>query len=318
MTALALFVPVGLAAALLAAGLGLAVYSRRVARRVRAGFPPAGTITEVPGGAIHWIGRGGGPPVVLIHGLSGNLHNFTYALVDRLSADFRVIALDRPGCGHSRRDSDAGAELAEQARMIADFLEAEGVERPVIAGHSLGGAVGLALALDHPRRVGALALLAPLARAIDEPAPLFRPLDIASPALRRLVSETVAVPAAIRGGEAALAAVFAPEPAPEDFGERGGGLLGLRPQAFYAASTDLLAAERGMPLIDSRYGEIACPVGVLYGEADRVLEAESHIARLDSQIPRLVVERIPGAGHMPIVTRVEETAAFIRGMAGRV
>ena len=54
--------------------LGLFVFSRRMAAKVEAGMPPAGRFTNVEGGRIHWLSKGEGRPVVMIHGLSGNLH----------------------------------------------------------------------------------------------------------------------------------------------------------------------------------------------------------------------------------------------------
>jgi len=293
----------------------LAVFTLRIAAKVRAGFPPTGQFTDVPGGRIHWVEAGKGRPLVFIHGLSGNLANFTYALTGALADEFRVIALDRPGSGHSERGSHALASLWPQADQIAAFLEAEKIEDPVIAGHSLGGAISLALAIRHPERVGALALLAPLARTIEDAPPPFAAMNIASPSLRWLVSRTLAPPLGVRSGPKTLSAVFAPETPPADFGVKGGGLLGLRPDAFYAASSDLRASLE-MDAVRARYGEIRCPAGVLYGMEDAVLETEAHLAALQAGIPHIHIERLQGVGHMPIVTQVDATAAFIRRFSG--
>jgi len=297
--------------------LGLFLFSRRMAAKVEAGMPPAGQFTDVKGGRIHWLSKGEGRPVVMIHGLSGNLHNFTYATARPLAADYRVIAVDRPGCGYSTRDRDDLARIPEQARMIAEFLEKEGIEKPLIVGHSLGGAVALTLAVNHPERVGGLALVSPLVEPQDEAPPMFRSIDISSPLIRRLIAETIAVPMAIRRGAKTLALVFAPDRPPADFGVKGGGLLSLRPDAFYATSTDLHAVPMDLPGIAPRYGEISVPAGVLYGAQDRVLDAQTHLDALQAALPEIEIVTLPETGHMPLAAAPEETESFIRRMADR-
>ncbi|MEA1942021.1 MAG: alpha/beta fold hydrolase [Pseudomonadota bacterium] len=302
-------------AALVALGLLIAWrFSATVAKKAAAAIPPRGHFTEVPGGRIHWVEQGEGPPLVLIHGLAGNLHNFGYVM-DRLAADYRVIAVDRPGCGWSERDGDGQARIPEQARMIADMLEKEGIEPAVLVGHSLGGAVSLTMALNHPERVRALALISALVRAPSQPAEAFAGIDIANPSVRRFVANTLAVPMSIRNGDKTLAFVFGPDAPPADFRTRGGGLLGLRPDAFYAAATDLQAVARDMDAITARIGEIALPVGLFYGTDDRILSAADQIAVLRQALPQADIETMEDRGHMPLVIEPDRIDAFVRRIA---
>ena len=92
-------------ALLAAALLALVLRTRALAAQAERQVPQLGEIVPVPGGAIHVVEMGpeDAPPLVLIHGLSGQLQHFTYALAGLLAGEFRVIALDRPGCGYSRR-----------------------------------------------------------------------------------------------------------------------------------------------------------------------------------------------------------------------
>lgn len=302
-------------AALVALGLVIAWrFSATVAKKAAAAIPPRGHFTEVPGGRIHWVEKGEGPPLVLIHGLAGNLHNFGYVM-DRLAADYRVIAVDRPGCGWSERDGDNEARIPEQARMIAAMLEKEGIEPAVLVGHSLGGAVSLTMALNHPGRVRALALISALVRAPSRPAEAFAGIDIANPSVRRFVANTLAVPMSIRNGEKTLAFVFGPDAPPADFRTRGGGLLGLRPDAFYAAATDLQAVAQDMDAITARIGEIGVPVGLFYGMDDRILPAADQIAVLRQALPRADIETMEDRGHMPLVIEPDRIDAFVRRIA---
>lgn len=296
---------------------GLVAYSARSARRAEALVPMAGRRVAVPGGAVHVVeaGAADAPAIVLIHGLSGQLQHFTYAMVEDLAREFRVIALDRPGCGYSERDTDEQAALAAQARMIRAALDDLGVERPVLVGHSLGGAVALAMALETPERAAALALIAPLTHAPDETPAMFRGLEVHTPVMRRVIGHTLAVPLARRTAAQVLAAVFAPDPVPEDFLIRAGGALGLRPRAFVAASADLVAANRDIGPLSARYGALALPRGVLFGSADAVLSPERHGAPMAAH--GFEVETLQERGHMLPITAPEACTAFVRHIAAQ-
>ncbi len=100
-----------LIAALIVAGLAL--FAANTARKVEAAVPPCGQFIEIDGQRLHYVDTGGkGPAIVMIHGLGGTLWNYTYALVDKLSGEFRVIAVDRPGAGYSTRADGTPANLA--------------------------------------------------------------------------------------------------------------------------------------------------------------------------------------------------------------
>lgn len=298
--------------------LGFAGFTAMVAGKVSKAMKPAGAFQEVAGGRLHFVEKGEGPTLLLIHGLGGNLHNFGYAMLDRLAQRYHVVAVDRPGCGHSQRDSDDMARLPNQAAMIADFVRRRGLEKPLVVGHSLGGAISLRMAIDYPELIGGLAMLAPLT-AVQESAPaVFNGLHAPNPAVRGLIANTFAVPASIRNGAAVVGTIFAPEPAPEDFRTRGGGLLSLRPAAFYAASTDMHAVPLDIGAQQDHYTQIQLPMGMLYGDDDAVLVADKHIEAIQSVQPGLHLVRMSGVGHMPLVTQPDACERFIDEMAQRV
>ena len=93
--------------------------------------------------------------LVLLHGWGMNLRIWD-ELAHSLGRRFRVIAIDRPGSGYSQRAPGASARLAAQGDLIAKFISALGLERPLVVGHSLGGAIALALRIvgdtQRPRR----------------------------------------------------------------------------------------------------------------------------------------------------------------------
>jgi pimeloyl-ACP methyl ester carboxylesterase len=293
---------------------GLVLFAAFITRSIEKAVPPLGQFIDVDGARIHYLDRGRGPTIVLIHGLTGQMRNFTYALGGLLMDEFRVIAIDRPGCGYSKRAPGASARLAAQGDLIAKFIRALGLERPLVVGHSLGGAIALALALDHPECVGGLALVAPLTHAPERVPKPFRALEIQSGWWRRIVAWTIAAPVAIRRGQETLAIVFGPDKPPADFPTKGGGLLTLRPTSFIGASEDLNGLPVELPKMVERYSSLKLPIVILFGKDDGILNYESNGAAMQKKVPGLTLELVSG-GHMLPITAPKQTAEFIKATA---
>ncbi|WP_170328534.1 alpha/beta fold hydrolase [Ruegeria arenilitoris] len=295
--------------------VGMYLWTRKLTADGQKRVPQLGDIIPVNGGSIHYVERGdpSKQTLVMIHGLTGQLQHFTYALVDLLADDYHVIAVDRPGCGYSTRDKADLGRLPEQGRMIQEFLDAKGITDAILVGHSLGGAVSLAMALDHPEKIKALALLAPLTQKLSSTPQVFKPLEIRTEWLRSLIGHTLAVPLAAKTAPHTLDVVFAPDPAPADFLDRAGGALGLRPSAFVTGSQDVVGLEASLEAQMARYGDLTVPGGILYGAQDAILRPRTQgdpMAQFG-----LSNERIDGAGHMILITAPETCAAFIRRIA---
>jgi pimeloyl-ACP methyl ester carboxylesterase len=300
-------------AAVLLLVAALAGFTAHTARRVERALPPAGRFIEIGGARIHYVEQGEGPALLLIHGLGGHARTFTHSLVDRLARHHRVVVMERPGSGHSTRPRGASAGPLSQARTVADFIRALGLDRPLLVGHSLGGAVALATALEYPELVRGLALVAPLTHVEQVPPAVFAPYAIGSPVLRWLVAWTVATPGTILRRRAALDALFGPDAVPRDYALAGGGLLGLRPRGFVSASADMVAVNDDMPGLTERYAALRVPVGVLYGSGDRILDPCVHGEGMRSRVAGLRLEMIEG-GHMIPLTAPDRVAAFIRAV----
>lgn len=115
--------------------------------------------TQVGGRTMRYlkIGEGGDTPVVLIHGFGGDLNGWMFNHAD-LAAGRTVWALDLPGHGESGKALDSGS-LDELAQSVTGFLDAQGIERAHLVGHSLGGAVAMTVADAAPQRVASLTLI---------------------------------------------------------------------------------------------------------------------------------------------------------------
>lgn len=306
-----------LAAGVLAAGaLALAAQTRRLSRDAERRVPPDGLFIALPRARLHYRDIGSGPPVVLVHGLGGQMRNFTYALAERLAPHHRLLIIDRPDAGYSTWTGSTDHSLAAHADVVADFIAALELDRPLLVGHSLGGAIGLAVGIAHPDSVSGLALLAPLTQPDSPVSAVHKGLFIRPVWLRKLIAHTLAAPLARRNRAAIGQAVFAPETAPEDFDERGGGALTARPGAFFAASSEVIALNAELTAMRGRYGALRLPVGILYGREDQILPASLHGEEAALQIPDCELTLIAG-GHMIPVTAPDTVADWIRRQAGR-
>lgn len=301
--------------AILATLSALTLFTYFMRRYVEAAVPPLGRFLQVGATRLHIVDRGAGPPLVLVHGLGAQLRNFTYALVDRLEPHFRVICIDRPGCGYSTRPAHVSASLFGQAETIAELIESLGLDKPIIVGHSLGGAVALALVLNHPAVVGGVALIAPLTRVQNTIPEVFRNLVIHSKLLRTVIAWTLAVPMSLATGTKVLASVFRPDAVPADFSTAAGGLLAARPGQFLAACADLSSVNDDLAAMEQRYASIRVPVGILFGRHDEILSHEQHGIAMQSRINGLSLTLVDG-GHMLPLTAPQQTAQWLSEFAG--
>ena len=295
--------------------VGLVLFAAFSNKKAEQLLPPVGSFAKLGSTRLHYIDQGQGPAIVMIHGLAGNLQNFTYGVAAPLAQKHRVICVDRPGCGYSNRSSSADASLEAQADTIVSLLDHLQIESAVFVGHSLGGAILLAAAQRHPERVKALALIAPLTLLPESTAQVFKVFEVSSPLIRKILGWTLAIPGTLFRISLTLKVVFGPERAPPDFAIRGGGILSLKPQTFITASSDIQNAIWSMPAIEAAFGSLKTPVHVLFPQEDRILDCKLNGEDLPSRIPGAQIALVSG-GHMLPVTQVELCVQFIEGVAG--
>ena len=242
------------AAALAAA----AVYNTYRARQVERQHPPLGRFIDVDGVRLHYLERGEGPPVVLLHGNVVTAEDWVLSgVLDRVAERHRVIAFDRPGYGYSERPQGSAWTAASQAELLLRAFARLGIERPVVVGHSWGTNVALAIALADPAAVRGLVLISgyynPTLRA---DALLVAPVavPVVGDVLRYTVSPlfgAATLPLLIKG-------MFAPLPVPERFKEGFPHGMALRPSQIRAEAQDGATMAYG----------VAADAGALRGAAD--------------------------------------------------
>ncbi len=112
-----------------------------------------GKFADFDGVKIHYIERGKGEPVILLHGGSSNLQSWVVpGVIDALAADFRVIAYDARGQGKSSSPHDPQQYGRQQALDVPRLLDTMKIDRAHIVGFSLGGSTVAQLLTLHPER----------------------------------------------------------------------------------------------------------------------------------------------------------------------
>lgn len=296
---------------LLALGVStLVVLNLTEARRAEAAVPPIGEFVTIDGARIHYVDLGEGPPVVMLHGLAGNVRNYTQTVANELARTHRVILIDRPGSGYSGRPNGTTASIQSQAEVVHRVIEELGLQRPIIVGHSLGGAVALGYAARYPEDLSRLVLLAPAATPF-EPGPPIDRFKVDSAFMRKALAYTVAIPAAKRSGPETLRFIFSPQPPPEDFSTAGGALLSRRPAQIIANFEDMSALNDGLSALTADLPAIRTPTTVLFGLQDAILDPQTHLDAL-RRLPAVSIKELPGAGHMLMYADPDAVIAVIR------
>jgi len=296
------------AAAILA---GSAFLNYLLAKRAEQANPPEGHFVEIDGVSLHYVERGEGEPVVLLHGNGSMIQDFeTSGLLDMAAKSYRVIVFDRPGYGHSSRPRSVIWTANAQAKLIRKALRALGVERAVILGHSWGASVAVALALHYTELVRGLVL----ASGYYYPSVRSEVVTASAPAVP-IVGDVVRYTVAPWIGRVLwpfiLRKTFGPSPTPAKFD----GFpveMALRPSTIRAS-----AAEAALMIPDAfasrgHYGWMKMPVAIIAGEADQIVDTEAQSARLHRDVPQSTFDAVPGAGHMIHQTAPDRVMAAIQ------
>ncbi len=289
---------------------GAALFNRANARRAEAETPPSGEFVEVDGVRLHYVERGEGPAVVLLHGNGMMLQDFEASgVLDLAAKGHRVIAFDRPGFGYSDRPRDVVWTPQAQADLIARALKQLGVKQATVVGHSLGTLVALAMALHDPKMVSGLVLISGYYFGTARPDVI--PLSVpAIPLLGDVVAHTVAPLATLVTGPPALKASFAPAPVSEKFAAFPVG-LSLRPSQVRAAAADTAMMIPAAIALSARYADLRLPVIIMAGEDDVIVHPQNHSIPLAEAIEGAQLRLIPGQGHFLHYAVADQVAAAI-------
>ena len=282
---------------------GLAIWTSYKARQLEARFPPTGEMIDVGGYSLHAVhvprpADADLPPLVFIHGASGNLLDQEVPFRPLLEGRAEMLFIDRPGHGWSERGGHENDTPDGQAAAIARAMRTKGISKAIIIGHSFGGAIAASFALDHPEMTAGLVFLAPATH--PWPGGIAWYYNVTSlPVLGKLFANTLALPAGLTRLESGMACVFAPNPKPEDYATATAPALVLRPGAFRYNAIDVANLKPYVSRVAPRYSEISTPAVIITGDSDSVVLAHIHSEGLARAIEGSQLLWIRNLGHKP-------------------
>jgi pimeloyl-ACP methyl ester carboxylesterase len=285
-------------------------------------YPAQGETVEIAGAQLNILDIGPrdaqGPPIVMIHGASSNLETMRRPLGDMLAKSHRVILIDRPGHGWSGRDRMEDSTPAIQGRMIDAALEKIGVSEAIFVVHSLAGALGARMALDYPRRVAGLVMLAPVTYPWPGGVGWFNEA-VTTPIIGPLLAYTITLPLGYFLTEPGARSVFLPQIMPKGYVEATAAKLLLRPREFLANAWDLVTLKEAVRGQAPFYGDIRTPTVVIAGDdSDKTVSTEIHSRPFAQAVPDAKLIVLPGVGHMVQNAAPERVIAEIDAMTGKI
>ena len=305
-----------LASAVAAVGAlaAMALVNNRLAKRAERDNPAAGRFLDVDGVRLHYVERGSGEPLVLLHGNGSMIEDFeSSGLIELAARDYRVIVFDRPGFGHSDRPRNVVWTPDAQADLINQALGRLDVSNAIVLGHSWGASVAVALALKHPGLVRGLVLASGYYYATVRPG-VFAMGAPALPVIGDILSHTLSPLISRAIWPLMMAKIFGPRAVPKTFGSFPKEMA-LRPSQIRASAAESALMIPDAFALRNRYSDLKMPVVIIAGEQDRLIDIDTQSARLHSDISQSRFHRVAGNGHMIQQTATDQVMSAISEVA---
>ena len=257
--------------------------------------PPKEHYINIENTLVRYVESGAGHDIVLIHGNAGSVDDFDFQRLGGLCRNYRVIAIDRPGHGKSDRPKDSDATLRYQMHLLHETLSHLGVTRPVLVGHSWGGSLALAYAVDYPNELSAIVLLAPAAYPDGGPDQFMRAI-LKTPVIGDISLTTGRLILGKHLLKKELRKAFYPDSVPDEY-LRHASASWLGHKQVRAILEDEYGLDHELKQICKHYSEIGIPVVIVTGDHDKVVSAEHNAIRLKTSISQSQLIELKSTGH---------------------
>lgn len=254
-----------------------------------------GGFVTIEGLRLHYVSRGAGVPVVLLHGNAGFTHDYSAVINFLVERGYRALAFDRPGHGQSERPMQGVTTAWVQSRLIREALRKLEVERPIMVGHSWSGVLVLAHALQYETEISGIVLLAPATYPEEDQFAAPRVL-IEIPGLGNLIIR-MSSPLIDREIRRNLERAFSPDEVPLEYLELATATWN-RPGQIKAIVQDEAVFSPTAEELSRRYSEVRVPIVIVTGDSDLLVSPERHAYPLHRAISHSKLIVLPATGHM--------------------
>ncbi|MEP3197927.1 MAG: alpha/beta hydrolase [Lentilitoribacter sp.] len=298
----------------------LFIYTQIKSAQISKNYPPIGEFYDIDGVKIHAkyikaIKPNNNPPIVFIHGASGNLRDQISPFPNISDIDADILFIDRPGHGWSERGPDENKYPDQQAAVIAKLMDQLAIEKAIMIGHSFGGAVLASFAIHHPSKIHSLIFLAPVAYPWPGGVRWYYTLT-SLPVLGWLFANTLALIAGLQRIESGSECVFWPNKMPNTYVHDTAPELVLRPKTFQANAKDIVSLFNYLCKTWPKYKTINTPTIIISGNRDTVVFPYIHSDGLHQHIKGSELYDLENLGHKPDHIATELTIAAIKKLRG--
>ncbi len=284
-----------------AAVLGYVAYTRLKPRPIPVeALRTDGQFVTVAGLRIHYRAAGSGPPLILIHGIGASMFAWRDVFAE-FAKDYTVYALDLKGHGLSDKPDHGDYSPFGMADLVAGFMDTLGIEAARVIGISMGGAIGIALAVRHPTRVRQLVAISPAGYPLDyHVMPLIARLaanPVGAAVAGLMLRQRRSVEMYLRQCHYDPDRMCTPEMVDGYF------LPLLTPGTGSVVA--LLARDFAQTSLAHRLKEVAAPTLIIWGQHDAIIPMHWG-SRFQRDIPNAQLVVIPKCGHCPQEEKTEE------------
>jgi pimeloyl-ACP methyl ester carboxylesterase len=288
---------------------------RYLASRVAHQYPQAlSKFVTVNEARLHFVIKGAGRPVVLIHGNPGSCQDWG-RLYGPLASRYCGFAFDRPGHGHSDRPNHRPITVDVQAQMLHTALKELNVEQPILVGHSWGGALAVAYALEFPGDLSGAVLLAPAVYESEDGVSFLSKVP-AWPVVGDLVNFLFTPLLGAWIVREDLQKAFSPDLVPKHYLRH---VLSewTRPRKVKWYSVDDALLNESLVKFAARYSGIRVPVVIVTGDSDLIVPAKENAHRLYEALPHAELIVLEKTGHQIPFTRPDAVVDAIDRVAAK-
>lgn len=277
---------------LIVAAIACQWYTSQAIRQAEAYFPPQGKYVKVAGVRLHYVCKGSGQAIILLHGNPGFLQDYPPETIDRIAQRYSVYAFDLPGHGYSDRPALVTPQV--QAQLLRSALQKLGIERPILVAYSWSSAIALAYALRYHDEVAGIVFFSAIAYKVDQallPLAKFAQSSFLETLLKFMPPVFVGYILFTH-----LKKAFLPKSSNVDY-LKAAQALWTRPIQIQASLEDSQNLQLALDEMKKRYSEINIPVLIVVGDSDNFVSAKENSYRLRDRLSHSQLIIVSNTGH---------------------